>query len=574
MSTNIAVKFIGYDIHNSIEKTFRYSNNGITEDIFDAVDSYYAPYITNSIVLKQVATEVKDDAISIVLSNDRGLDDFTDYAFEGRSLIAYVEIAGTYHLLWTGKIEKVSIEQKSVTVKGKSHFDVLDNIINPTTFTGNLVTDPYDGDEELLNKNKPRLIGSAFNIKPVLLNASKLIYGFNWDVDGNRTSSNGIFVIRDGGLPLFDSGTSLVRSESKYVDGTDEFATINTYNQSRNFDTTANMDAFTPTPTAGSYYTCFAESSFKLGSKPIYEITMDLDNSFTYGEFIREVCEENDIASYSIHSSPDYSIGGYFTSQTSYKKANQFLAQNLDVHLWFDSALSLNVKLAQDNGVSPVAHFIEAGMDYASAISIAFSNIKKNKYTKPYKSISLGYKKNYTLQNESSLAGKAVADLDADIIYNKTFLTAEKEKDWGLVYVIENTLEIESSISNLTNATTEVDRIFDKSGDINYGIDYFYITCSLLEDLEGMVLGIVPEGVSDQVDFSNTSIDIETSSYTMDNDNGIFIGTIKTLLIGDPIFLTSDTFSYSSARGIVDSLLVDTQKMTITYGIEIPRLVA
>jgi len=574
MANTLAVQFIGYDIVGSAEQTFRYSNNGVTDSIDEAGEHYYPPYITNSILIKQVAGSLQNDAVSVELSNDRTLDDLVNYSFEGYSMKVYMELSGSYKLLWVGKIEKLSLGTTKITVKGKSNFDILENLVNPATFTGDLDADPYDGDAEIINKNKPRLFGQVFNIRPVLLNPSKLIYGFNWGKDGERVSLSGTIQIRDGGLPLFDSGTHLTRSESKFLNGENEYGDITTIPMSRDFPTTLAMDEYLPAPQAGSYYTCFAESTFKLGSVPVFDITLDVKSSFVYGDWIRIVCEENELFGYSIHRSPDYAIGCYFEHSADYKQVNEYLAENLDIHLWFDGDAALNVTRVEDDGSTPAVHFIEAGIDFQDLTSVPFSQIIKKTYEKPYHSLSLHYQQNYTIQMQSVLAGKATEENDAVSLYEPKSLTVSKEKDWGDVYPIEHTDEMTCAIGETEDAQKEVDRIFDRYGTPNYGLDYFTLTCYLLEDVNNLILGVIPGGVSEQVDFSSTSVDTETAVYTMDNDNGIFAGALKTLLIGDPVYLTSNTFSYDKVRGIVDSFTIDSKNMKVTYVIEIPRLVS
>lgn len=586
MSINIAVKITGYNILTLSEEVLRYSTSGIIADIDDGELFYYYPYVKDSVVLQQVADKNQNDSISIKLYNDGSLDTLTKYSFVGRRLHVYVRGHDEVHYsLWTGKIKSVSIATNEISVVGKSNLDLLDNLINPETFTGDLETDPYDGDINLLNKPKPRVLGQVFNIEPVLLNPSRLIYGFNWNRDGTRASHAGEILLRDGGLELYHTGTvflstiSIAKSLARGIlrgEITETGVVPGIQTRTYDFGTTAAMDTYATDiypPSPGSYYTCRAESTFMLGSPPIQTLTMDISISFRYADWVRTLVEENELETYSIYSTSDYIIGGYFTSSVSYKTVNDFFSPGNNSHLWFDSDEAVNTKLVQDLGGDPIINFVESSIELPTVDSVSALSIAKNKYSRPYTKVTVKYKKNYRPQDASSLAGKAIDD-GLETVYSPKFLDATIDKDWLDVYAVENIHEIETAISETTDADLEAQRILDLYGSTNYGLDEVSITCSLLKNVDGILLGIVNEGVSDQVDCSLTTISSDSTAYTMDNDNSIFTGALKTLLVGDAVTLTSQQLSYTDARGIIVGIEVNTNKAQIIYTIQIPRMVA
>ena len=102
-------------------------------------------------------------------------------------------------------------------------------------------TGSADGDAALASRIKPYCVGSVFNIPPLLINATGLIYQVSC------SSVLGIDAVRDGGTAL-------------------TFAT--------DYATYALLAA--ATVSAGQYATCLALGLFKIGATPVYIITADV----------------------------------------------------------------------------------------------------------------------------------------------------------------------------------------------------------------------------------------------------------------------------------------------------------
>ena len=98
-----------------------------------------------------------------------------------------------------------------------------------------------DGDPSLAGQVKPLAIGSVFNISPVQINATGLVYQVSC------SSVLAIDAVRDGGAPL--------------AFGAD-------------YGTYELLAAATVAP--GAYATCIALGLFRLGSAPVYLITADV----------------------------------------------------------------------------------------------------------------------------------------------------------------------------------------------------------------------------------------------------------------------------------------------------------
>lgn len=557
-SDDIIVKIVGFNILSSLEETFRFSEKGRTADIDDGSEYYYSPVIKDSIVTSQMSGEDKD-AIDIVLSNNGDLDSFINYSFKGRLLQVYAYNDTSSYMIWTGKIESLFVKEQTVSLKGKSHFEILDNFINEGTFLGDLETDPYDGDEDLKDKVKPRLIGQVYNIKPILINPAQLIYGFNWDKEGNFAPSGSFNNVRDGGLDLIDNYKSNQYSTNKLYFVED-------------FSTTLAMDTATP-PEAGTYYTCKEDSTIKLGSKPVYDITLDVSSRFFYQQWIEIIAEENDLNSHSVRKNHDYIIGAYFESKTSYKNANEILSKNLDNHIWFDSLGGINSTVVKDDFEPSVVDFIESGKEFVSEQSVPFESISRDSHDDAVDTIDLLYKKNFNIQDVNALAGAVTSEEQE--LFGKEYRNSIQEKTWASdIFPITNDIELETSISTSTDALAESSRQLDKYSGLNtYGIDYVTITTKLLSNNQAVVLGIVPQFPINQVDFSSTIITVDSTSITADNSNADFTGQTKTLLVGDPVTITYDRFGYDSERGLVYGIKINTRTMMAEYIIQMKRII-
>ena len=111
-------------------------------------------------------------------------------------------------------------------------------------------TGATDGDPSLAGQIKPLAIGTVFNISPVQINATGLVYQVSC------SSVLAIDAVRDGGAPLSFS------------------ADYGTYDL---------LAAATVSP--GAYSTCIAQGLFRIGSGPVYLITADVrgDNDVIAG---------------------------------------------------------------------------------------------------------------------------------------------------------------------------------------------------------------------------------------------------------------------------------------------------
>lgn len=180
---------------------------------------------------------------------DGGLDYLARCSVDGRPLAIYglpsIESDwASRTLLFSGTMEQVELSWTVVTLRIRDRLFDLKKPIQPTLYLGTTTAGGQNTAEgnadDLKDKPKPLLFGSALNFSPPLANRFDLIYQVS-----SRPINSGI-VVRDNGVPL-------------------------TFTQ--NYDTIQALR--TATMTGGQYATATALGLFRIASKPAGQITVD-----------------------------------------------------------------------------------------------------------------------------------------------------------------------------------------------------------------------------------------------------------------------------------------------------------
>lgn len=545
----VAVRFKGYKFSDDTVYTFRYSNLGVVAKLgADTAPNFYAPYVHDAIILEEEFDKDHSN-LSINLANDSSLDDLLEYNFRGYEIEVHLSSneypnEHKYYLMYTGSIDTLLVNEKKITIKCTSNFDVFDTPLNPSKFSG---TGSYDGDAELTDKTKPRVIGKVFNIKPAVIDSANHIYGCNWDVDGDFASVEAISDVRDGGADVpIDT----------------------TLGTSGDFTTTALMDA--ATPAAGKYISCIADGTIKLETRPTYDLTMDVnEGTDTYTEWLTLLASELGLAGKTVISTYTYTIGAYFESATDYTKADAILRENLDIYNWFTADGYLNsAKVRDDGAVTPTVHFIEAGMPLTTPDDMVYFSSIRNSYELPYKDITMNYKKNYTIQGTGSIAG-SVSQANEELYGRESTPINETNVCTTDPYLLDKVIEYNSPLYDSTEASTEVTAWKDER---EFLTDYITVTCPLLAYNSDIISGVLVEssgvnltiadekvvvthGISDEKDEVPFGISDNNSSYVP--QVSLSVGLISTM--------SHSRFDYSNHRFIIIGIKINTRKMTIEY---------
>jgi len=537
----IALKLTGVSFETGLEETFYFSNSGFTASIAgDTEEIYYEPLIKSSILIKrQVGTT--DDHISIQLINDQQ-NHLSEYLYNGYKLELYLSAnyapsSSNWYPVFLGVSESVIVKRLTVEIKAKSHFDIFNKSINPEVFSG--IRGEYEGDDVLKGKTKPRVFGKVFNISPILLRSDNLVYGCNWSYDGTRDSILSFDGIRDG-------GAQLILDQSDFAGG--------------DYPTTQSMDLYAPP--AGQYVMCTAESTFKLGSSPVYGVTLDITQATqTITDFVQFFVQELAIGGFIIHSAPSYTFGLYIDSLSSYFSLFDSVIKDLDIAYWFDASSDFNVASLRNYEDNPeLARFIDAGQDFLNDQDIVTFAIERTKYILPPKQVQLGYRQNYTVQSQDQLAG----------------LTTEEEKQaYKEPYrYSSNTLQCNSDLYKNLESIDYNTAIYDQYDaelaasewlkvrrQIN---DVIEVTCPILSSNSGVILGVIIDPSSAFVNIASTSVLISSTTYLISHNNSAYSGQ-KNLELGDTVLVNSFYFNHVDQKFVVHGIYTDLKKMQVKY---------
>lgn len=176
------------------------------------------------------------------------------YGFDGQTVEMYVldnrsEALSSSNIYFKNTIVHCEIEIDKLVIKFNDKLQDLDVPCTEATFLGtNSGPTGLEGTEETIKGNqKPMLYGRCFNIPLFALNVPKLIYGCNFDKEGDRKAIAQIWNVRDKGGEIKWEG-----------------------------DVATSTALIAATVTDGFYKSCIAEGLIKPGSIPIGDFTADI----------------------------------------------------------------------------------------------------------------------------------------------------------------------------------------------------------------------------------------------------------------------------------------------------------
>jgi len=210
-----AVEIQYYDTADSTVKTAYYATQGFATAPGDSpASTVFAARVAQPALLRRDIFDVGTTGGAsrvgygeLVLRNDDGaLDAFNTYAIDGRRLtVRYADSASAaypsaYATLFVGTMEQAEITLDTVRIRVRDRQVLATAALQPTKYAGdNVLPAGVEGlTSDLGGKPKPVLRGACFNVSPLMVNTSKLIYQVN---DGE---------VRDLAA-VYDSGALLSR---------------------------------------------------------------------------------------------------------------------------------------------------------------------------------------------------------------------------------------------------------------------------------------------------------------------------------------------------------------------------
>lgn len=185
----------------------------------------------------------------LVLNNhDGGLDGFIDYGFDGREIEIIVGDVEPYQnpvftTMMKGTMEQARINRREVSIRIRDRQELFDVPIQTNKYAGNnSLPNGLEGVEgDIKGQPKPLTFGKVFNVAPVQVNTSRLIFQVN---DGAINTVDAVY----------DRGVSLTKGA----------------------DYTSQSDMETTAPAAGNFRVWPAGGYFRLGSSPTGQVTADV----------------------------------------------------------------------------------------------------------------------------------------------------------------------------------------------------------------------------------------------------------------------------------------------------------
>ena len=247
---------------------------------------------------------------SLIVDNTEGLLDYLEtYGVAGKKVVVYILDDNTVpladeHIYFRGSVVIPLPNLKVSTFTLMDRLEELDVPISKTSFLGtNAGPTGLEGSEEAIKgQNKPAVYGAVFNAPLYAANSSTHTFSCNYSTAGERKPVTLITAVRDkGGEILFGA------------DHADAAALA------------------LGTPASGYYDSCLAEGLIKLGSRPVGDVTADIQESAIVNcsapRVVKRILEEvlgfeagkdfvaGDLET--LHSKNAWPVGIYITGETS-----------------------------------------------------------------------------------------------------------------------------------------------------------------------------------------------------------------------------------------------------------------
>lgn len=228
------------------------------------------PSVSQSILSSSLSTSaISASSGTFSLSNVDGEFDYLEsWGLTGRSVrirIADTEESSTTEFI-VARITYAIFELDRVVFNlSNSIEDINVPSIVETFEGGNLGPVGLEGtDEGVKGQLKPFMYGRVFNVAPVQVNSSLLIYALNYDIEGNRKEVHKVWAVRDKG--------GLLRLGQDHADS----------------DALAAADVG-----ISEFDTCLSEGLVRLGTVPVGQVTVDVDaaplDGCTASEVVKDI---------------------------------------------------------------------------------------------------------------------------------------------------------------------------------------------------------------------------------------------------------------------------------------------
>jgi hypothetical protein len=370
---------------------------------------------------------------TITLSNADGeLDYLLNYSWDKKPISLYMlrgisdsDTFGSHFKVFSGYTVGVSATTTTIDIVIRDKLTALDKDFPPNTYGG---TGGTDGSANLKGARKPITLGKVYNVPPVLVDEANNIYQVN---DGAVTSIDAVY----------EAGEALTLTTDYTVDATNgRFTLVSTPTGVITADVTNNVSLTNTTGTT---------TKTNGGGVIVYHLATN------YGGLI----EDTDIvrnpfvtATYRGDDPNAYEHGAYFSEKTTILDAMNLFLESIG-GMFFGYPIYLKVPSFPTTNPSPViADPITDNeiLDIEVLPTEVFAGV----------GVNVKYKRNYRPLSESEL-GASPSDRDfmvkewrSEVRYGLTANTT-----YGGAYTTPREIEVNSTITNSTNAASEANRV-------------------------------------------------------------------------------------------------------------------
>lgn len=409
-------------------------------------NTWYDPRISQPAMIQRdcwdgamLSGESKIGYGTIELANsDGGLDYLLDYGLDGRrvTLLTGVVSPGSAPV-WTqvfiGTMAQPVISTNRVSLYLRDRQAELDKPVCVNSYAGtNSLPNGLEGvADDIKGKRKPKLYGKCFNISPICVNTSRLIFQVN---DGSISTVDA----------AYDRGAALTKG-ADYVSQADMESTA---------------------PAAGQYRVWPAGGYFRLGSALVGLLTCDATqgaaaSNRTSAQIINLIATTSggltgaDISSSDITALDalnNAEIGIYFQDETTCRIAISMAAKSIGAWTGFDRLGVLRAKRFSAPAGSPVVVLTEGEIKEINRIS-------NTDNSSPAWKMAFKYRPNIVTQ-DNDFAGTVTQDRRASLAQSwRSILNSDAAVKTARLLAIDT--EVESYMIDATASATEATRVFN-----------------------------------------------------------------------------------------------------------------
>lgn len=372
----------------------------------------------------------------LLVNLDGGLDGLVDYGFDGRAIVIKLGTLRPWQApVWTtvlqGTMARADFSWSQLSISLRDRQAELDKPLQSAIYGGsNSLPNGVDGvSGDIKGREKPRLYGYGWNLEPVLVNTSRLIYQIS---DAALQSVSAVY----------DRGAALTAGTA--------------------YSSQADMES--NAPSAGQYRVWLAGGMFRLGSSPVGQITCDaLDGvtsaDRTAAQLARQIMLDAGIGSGDINSGDVAALdtansaecGYWLNGPASAKSALDAVLGSVGAWWGVDRLGQFRMQRFAAPSGTPVATLTKTEIIKIDRIT-GDADI-------PVWQVNLSYQP-YAITQTSDLAGSVTDARRAELAQPTRNVTAE-DASVKTQHKLATVLDVETTLADAAAAQTEATRLLN-----------------------------------------------------------------------------------------------------------------